>query len=225
MNVKDALSSKHVQIDKANATMVAAIATASFLAIFSLFASKALWSQSAYQNRVIVKKEKARDQLKKNVDTATQLTTRYQAFVSSTQNVLGGNPTGQGANDGDNAKIILDALPSKYDFPAVATSLENLLTQNGLKTNSITGTDDEVAQGGNKSSPDPQVVEMPFQVSVTGAYTTIQNLTNIFEHSIRPIHIKTIQFTGSDSILTMNVDAITYYQPEKNLDNTFEVVK
>ena len=219
-------STKRLQIDKANATMVVATAVSVFVVIFSLFASRALWSQSAYQSRVISKKEKARDQLKKNIDvTSSKLVTAYKSFVGSTQNVLGGNPGGQGDNDGDNAKIILDALPSKYDFPALATSLEKLLAQNGLKTTSITGTDDELNQQKQSDNPDPQAVTIPFEIAVTGSYANVQTLTSVFERSIRPFQISTLSFSGTDSDLNMAVKAQTYYQPEKSLTIRTEVVK
>ncbi len=140
---------KRLIINKANATMVIAIAVATFVTVFCLITAKALLSQRAYQARVITRKEKAKDQLKENIKSVEALDTSYKEFVSSPVNVLDGNPAGTGEKDGDNPRIVLDALPSKYDFPALATSLEKLLTDRNYKVDGITGTDEEIAQQSN----------------------------------------------------------------------------
>lgn len=218
------LSSKRVQISKANATMVGIMAAASFVVVFSLVASKALLSQQAYQSRVIKQKEKARDQLKANITAAESLVTAYKDFTGAPDNVLGGNPSGTGDRDGDNGKIILDALPSKYDFPAVATSLEKIITDRGYTVKTMTGTDQEVDQE-NKAESEPQPVDMPFTVTVEGSYASMKDLISAFDHSIRPIHIQTMNISGTASKLETEIHAKTYYQPAKNLNIKTEVVK
>jgi hypothetical protein len=221
-----AASTKHLQIDKANTTVVAFVGIAAFLTAFSLVASKALLNQRSYQARVITEKTKALKQLKENNASAKQLVTSYQGFVGEPINIIGGNPAGVGDRDGDNAKIVLDALPSKYDFPALATSMEKLLNSAAYKINSITGTDDEVAQSQQDTgATTPQPVEMPFEISVTGNFTAIQNLFNTLQQSIRPMHVLTIELSGSDNTLTANIKAKSYYQPEKTLGITTKVVK
>lgn len=219
------VSSKHLQIDKANASMVTAIAITTFLVVFSLVSVKALISQRNYQARVIDKKESARDQLKKNIEASDDLIVSYKAFVSSPSNILGGNPQGSGEKDGDNARIILDALPSKYDYPALATSVEKLITKNGLKIDSITGTDDQLNQQGKDSSSAPKPFDMPFEVSVTASPEKIKDIINIFDKSIRPFSFTSITITAQGGNLQLNIKAKTFYQPAKNLDLGSEVVK
>lgn len=219
-------STKRIQIDKSNAVIVGAVATAAFITIFSLIAVRALWSQSTYQRRVIHARETARDQIQENVKATDTLLTSYQSFVSSQQNVIGGNPTGQGEKDGDNARIVLDALPSKYDFPALTTSIEKLVKGQGLTIFELSGTDDEVNQAGSATNPQPQAIEMPFTVGVKGSYAGMQNLINVFEHSIRPFNVAKMTFKadqGTDLKLTLDVKS--YYQPEKSLQFKSEVVK
>lgn len=205
--------------------MVIAIAAASFLVVFMIVAGKSLLNQRAYQARVISKKEQARDQLKKNIDTANTLTTAYQAFVSTPTNVIGGNPSGKDDKDGDNAKIILDALPSTYDFPALATSIEKILTQNNLKIQTISGNDDQLTQQANTSSTTPIAIPMPFQAGVTGDYGSIQSLVSVIERSIRPIQIQTMTLQGSNTNLSFSFTAQTYYQPAVSIKAQTEVVK
>lgn len=219
-------SSKRLQIDRANATMIIFIAAAVFVLIFSIVAVKALWSQRGYQARVIKSKEEARDQLKKNIDTVGKLAQSYQQFVTAPENVLGGSSTGGGEKDGDNAKIVLDALPSKYDYPALTSSVEKILTDKGFKINSITGTDDEANQTNKDENQKPEKVEMPVSFSVTGSYRSIQDLVPVFELSIRPFLLKKITLSAQDKDkLDLKMDLSTYYQPKKNLQITTKEVK
>jgi hypothetical protein len=186
-------------------------------------ASHALWTQLSYQSKVITQKTKARETLQANLKARDQLARLYAAFDNASTNVLGGSASGTNQNDGDNAKIILDALPSKYDFPALATSLEKIMTSNGLDINSITGNDDEVAQTGS-SSTTPQPVPMPFEISFAGNADQTSALFATLQNSIRPIQVQTLTITGSDASITTSITAQTYYQPEKNLNIKSEVV-
>lgn len=219
------VSLKRVQINKANTTMVVATAIAAFLLTFSLIAGRALLNKRSYQAKVISAKEKAVNQLRDNITATNSLVNSYKAFVSTSSNVLGGNPAGTGDKDGDNAKIVLDALPSQYDFPALASSLEKLMTDNGFKINAIGGTDDEVAQQGKQSSATPETVEMPFEFSATTDINGSKNLFALMQRSIRPLKVKTVDISGSNSNLTVDITGISYYQPEKSLDIEMKVVK
>lgn len=219
-------STKRVLIDKANVTVVVAVSIAAFVTIFSLTATKALVSQRSYQARVIAAREKARDQLRANVKAADTLTSSYERFVTSSENAIGGNPSGTGERDGDNARIVLDALPSKYDFPALTTSLEKLVKSQNLSISTISGVDDESNQQKLASSATPTAVEMPFKIGVKGNYDNIQNLVGVLQRSIRPFAINQLQLkAGQSSELELTVDAKTYYQPEKSFEFKSEVVR
>jgi hypothetical protein len=219
------VSSKRALIDKNNTTIVAVTSVAVFVVVFAMVAAKTLASQATYQNHVISAKRAAVKQLKEDITAGNQLKTSYQAFVGTSQNVLGGSPHGSGAQDGDNAKIMLDALPSNYDFPALATTLETLLTNANVQITSIIGTDDELAQNSNQTSPSPEPVAMPFEVTVTGDYTAIQNLVSLFDRSVRPFQIQTLTISGDQSKLTLHITAQTFYQPAKSLKIGTTVVK
>lgn len=221
-----AVSKKKLAIDKANAQMVTIMAVASFLTVFSLMASHALISQERYQSRVISAKSKALDQLKANVNTVDQLVKSYQSFISTSNNVIGGSADGQGDNDGDNALIVLHALPSEYDFPALTSSLEKILSDRNFKIASISGTDDELTQQQNQSSSNPEPVTMPFNFSVSDAnYGSVQSLIDLLQRSIRPIQIDTMTLSGGQNSMQLSVSAHTYYQPEKDLKINKETIK
>lgn len=219
------ISSKRALIDKSNSTLVIITSVAAFVVVFSLVATKTLISQAAYQNRVIDAKRTAVNQLKADQKAVDSLKASYDAFNSTAKNIIGGDPNGNGPQDGPNYQIVLDALPSSYDFPALATSLEKIMTGQNVTIDGISGTDDEVAQSSNTASGSPQPVAMPFQISVTGSYQAIQSLVSEFEHSIRPFQIQTITLSGDQSNLNAQITAQTFYQPAKTFSIGSKVVK
>ncbi len=216
---------KRALIGKANSNMVAATTIAAFIFVFTLVAGKSLLSQMAYQNRVISTKKTALAQLKTDLNARDNLQASYNSFVAQNPNVLGGNAGGTDAQDGDNATLILDSLPSSYDFPALTTSLEKIINNQQLKILSITGTDLQATEGNKQTSPTPTAVAMPFQVNVNGPYQLIQNLNDVLLHSIRPFQVQTIELSGDESSMNATFTAQTYYQPGKTLNITNEVVK
>ncbi len=217
-------SVKRGLIEKSNSTIVAVTSGACFIIVFCIVAGSSLINQLVYQNRVITADNHALNQLKIDLRAAKSLETTYNAFVDTPSNIIGGNPNGAGPQDGSNVKIILDALPSAYDYPAMATSLENILTNQGVQIESISGTDESASQT-DQSSPNPTPQPMPFQVTVTGNYTSIQNVINAFEHSIRPFQIQTIGLSGDQDQLTLTIAAQTYWQPATNLNTSTEVIQ
>jgi type II secretory pathway pseudopilin PulG len=218
-------SLKKLAIDKANATLMIVLGAAAFVSVFCLVASKSLLTQRSYQSGVISKKKIALKQLNSDIDEANKLSNSYQVFESSPENVIGGDSSGQDDRDGDNARIVLDALPSKYDFPALATSLEKLLSNKQFRISSIAGTDDEVTQSAAPSSGTPQPVAMPFTVDITTTAASGATLLQLFERSIRPMQIQKLSITGQTDQLKITLNAKTYFQPEKKLDIKTETKK
>lgn len=220
------ITPKRLAISKANAQMVAVVAAASFIAAFSLVAAGTVWSQIRYQARVTTAKNQANQQLKKNIEAYSTLVSHYKDFDSATTNIIGGNANGTGDKDGKNSRIVLDALPSAYDFPGLTSSLEKILTQQGLKVSGITGTDDQINQQNNTSSPTPQPVNIPFTFSVSNtSYASVEQLVASLQQSIRPIQVDSLDVSGSANNMTVTVNAHTYYQPAKSLSITKKVVK
>jgi Tfp pilus assembly protein PilO len=220
------ISTKRLAISKANGQMLVAVSAAAFISVFCLMASNTVWGTVKYQAKVISVKQKANKQLKDNVAAFDGLRRSFAAFDSASNNVIGGLKNGNQDNDGSNSKIILDSLPSVYDFPALASSLEKIMGDRGLKVGSITGTDDQLAQQKNTSSPEPQPTPMPFTVNVTGAnYTSLQDFINALQKSIRPIAIDSLDISGGSSDMSATVTAHTYYEPGKSVNIKKQVVK
>ncbi len=217
-------SVKHFQIEKARSRTTVMVAISVAVTIFSLVSIKSLLSQGAYQRRVINAKHAADTQLKKNVTAAQSLLSNYnQVFEGASATNLIGGQNDKSANaappNGDNARIILDALPSKYDYPALITSVSKILNQDGISEAAISGQDQSDTQTG-AAAANPQPIAMQLTVSGKAAYANVQKLINDFERSIRPFDITNIELSGSESSMDFNLSVTTYYQPAKSLDYT-----
>lgn len=227
---KSKISSKHLQIDKANQFVLIVASISVVVIVFGLFIGKAMLTQRNHQARVIAEKEKALKQLEENVEAKEQIVSSYRTFMATETNIIKGStrPDQISERDGDNAKIVLDALPSKYDFPALTSSVEKLLEGEGYIIESITGSDDEVAQAAVEAQSNPEPIEIPFGFQVKDTdYEGAEKLFKLMELSIRPFQVKEIEISaqGEESTLDVRVDALTYYQPAKIISITTKVVK
>lgn len=211
-------STKHLQIDKDQSTILVVVAVSVVLTIFCLFAAKALISKGLYQRRVLTAQHKVVNQLKANLTAANTLFTQYSsAFANQDPNMLGGSLNGSGNLDGDNPRLTLDALPSTYDAPALATSLEKIITGRSMTINSITVTDSPTTYPDQpQATPQPNAVTFQFEAS--GNYQQAQQLLQDFERSIRPFDLNTLEIAGTDQTLKLTVGMTTYYQPAKSLN-------
>lgn len=216
---------KRTLISKANSTIVIASTMAAFMLVFTLVAGKSLFGQVAYQGRVIDAKKSALRQLEADLEARDSLQDAYRQFIADDPNVLAGDIKGVGDRDGDNAKLVLDALPSKYDFPALTTSLEKVIVGQNLTILGISGTDQEADQVNMQVSPNPEPIPMPFQVQVTGPYSSVQALIDVFLRSIRPFQIQTLELAGDENSMNATITAQTFFQPEKSLEITQKAVQ
>lgn len=227
--MKVRVSMKHLQVDKANQTMLIVIASASIISAFCLMSTKALLNQSSYQRRVLAAKHTAVKQLKSNISAVNTLVTQYNIFESANPNIIGGQggtKPGNGINDGDNARIVLDALPSQYDFPALISSVEKIVTNAHISTQGISGTDQ--GQATTPSATDKanlQPITLNFSLNTQSDYSGAQTLIKDLERSIRPIDITNIQLSGSAASMNLTVTANTYYQPAKSLTISQKEIK
>ena len=239
------VSTKRLQIDKANSTIVIAVSVAAFATAFSLVSAKSLLARQSYQNKVIAAQEKARDQLQSNIDAIDDLKVKYTEFVNRQENIIKGSSAGSGERDGDNARIVLDALPSKYDFPALASSLEKILEDRNYRIQTIGGTDNEANLNAGQSTDSAvpgsttpatdtaatqqtagSAVEMPFELGAEGSYQGMIDLLQVFRNSIRPLYVQMLTFTAGDGdAVQIDIQGKTYYQPERTLNITEEVVQ
>ncbi|PJE65026.1 hypothetical protein COU91_03810 [Candidatus Saccharibacteria bacterium CG10_big_fil_rev_8_21_14_0_10_47_8] len=230
-------SIKHLQIDKAKSTILVVVSVAAIITIFSLFVTKSMLTKANYQRRVIDEKHKVVKQLKDNVGATKTLISQYKIFAEQNPNILGGSAEAAGLDseaakailhalsgsvsdtgnlNGDNARITLDALPSKYDAPALASSIEKLLLERNVSIQSINVKDDQ-ASNPDKAQAVPVATPVSFSFEAGSDFKTSQLLIEDFERSIRPFDVITLELSGTDTSLRAKVDVSTYYQPAKSL--------
>src|SRR5205814_116303 len=77
------ISTKRLAITKANGQTVIFVAVAAFVTVFCLVATQALWTQNAYERKVVSAKEKANRQLKSNIAAVNTLMDSYKKFVDT----------------------------------------------------------------------------------------------------------------------------------------------
>lgn len=219
-------SVKHEIIDKANNKMLIAVAFATFTFVFSIFGSKSLISQSLYHGRVISGKEKALEQLKDNQKALDQLKQSYASFEAEPINLLGGDSNGQGAIDGKNTKLTLDALPSIYDYPGLSSSLEKILRDGAYDIGTLGGNEDATLSTKKKdASKDAQPIEIPYGFTVKSDTAGTQRLLQTLERSIRPMYVDALLVQTGDTVLQTRVSLHTYFAKTKTFQLGSEDVK
>jgi hypothetical protein len=223
---KPHLSSKHLKIKSANTIIIISVSVTVFIVMFSLVSARALLSQASYNQKIIGEKKDALDIAKKNRESVKDLEASYRSFATETVNVLGGDPEGTGALDGSNPKIVLDALPSEYDYPALSSSIEKILLENSYQIDRIGGSEDSGNSGGRISSTGigSSAVGIPYPLSIVSTAEGTKNLLDILERSIRPFYVESLEISGSDASMTAKINTRTFYQPSKSFTVTTKVV-
>lgn len=228
--IKVQLSKKTtVTLSDADVRNLTAFTLAVVVAVFCLLGSKTLLAKTIYQQKVISASNKANKQLDINLKNSSTLSTQYSSLFenSDPSNVLGGKSdtsTQAVPPNIDNARIALDALPSIYDYPATVASLTKILTDDGITTPNITGTDQTgTVSNAVSSSPEPVAIVMGF--TGTGSYRAVQKVLSDLERSIRPFDVTSVQLSGSETQLTINASLTTYFQPAKVLGITPKEIK
>ena len=213
------MQSKRIQLDKANQLIFGSLAFTSFIFIFALFATKDLISQGAYQNRIISQQIISKNNLDTDLTAISSLKSSYKAFVDQPQNLLGGNPAGSGNNDGNNSKIILDALSTSFDPNAWNLNLSNLNTLLGQgsgfitlsATSAATSSASTTAAGTSNPTATPVQLSGTFSTSLGGMQGTFNSLNK----SIIPIQVTGVIFNAATAgqSPTVTYTAQSYYQP------------
>lgn len=224
-----AISMKHAQLTKANKSVIAAVSVGVFILVSGLFMIRAITMRYSHHSKVIAAKSEALTVLDANIEAKNKIVNTYNAFTDSsvTENIIGGTVSDEGLRGGDNARLVLDALPSKYDFPALATSVENLITVGGgYAIESITGDDDEVNQAAQAAAASPQPIEIPIAVAVVDLdFAGGKKTLELFERSIRPFKAQKLTIAGQDNALEILVEYMTYYQPKKIFEIEEQVIQ
>lgn len=197
------VNDKRKLINKANSQIFLAVILSSVVVSAGLVSLKFLNDLRNYQSRVIAAQEETRDQLIANIESANEIS---EAFVEFDAGEI-------------SAEEVLSALPSKYDYPALATSIDKLAGFSDATLESFAGEDEEAEISSSvQVSAQPEPYEIQLSMSVTGSYKDIQNYLKVLERSIRPMKINDLSLSGSDSNMEADLSVSTYYQPKDQLE-------
>lgn len=226
----DKPTTKRGEISQAQSRIMLIVSVATIITVFCLASSKALLSQASYQRRLINARNASVKQLKANEVASKTLVDQYNnVFLNPTSvtNVIGGRndkSTTAVPPDGDNAKIVLNALPTTYDFAGLISSVAKILASDSITSPSITGTDDS-ATASNTPMSSPEPVEIKLIIAGQGRYDSVQTVIKDLERSTRPFDVKSLQLNGTNTAMSFTAQISTYYQPAKTLDTTTKKVQ
>lgn len=232
-------SIKHAIVERTNSFIVIMVSVSVFILVLSFFVSRSFISQATYQHRVTGKKVDALNTLKANRQAADSLKEKYTAFATNQINVLGGVKDDSGPLGGENPKIILDALPSEYDYPALSVSIEKILRDGSYIIETLggseatAGAESVVPAATSQSSttdaasgtPVVTPIEIPYPMTVGGNATQMKDLFTTLERSIRPMRVNSFTITKNSGNLSAAIDMTTYYLPATGLTITTETVQ
>jgi hypothetical protein len=218
----------HELINKAGSSTVVMVAISTVIVVFCLVSVKALLAQGAYQRRVVNAKHETVDKLKKNLASAKTLSDQYATFVSTSPNIIGGNgsvPNDATPPDGKNNRIVLDALPTDYDFPALISSLTKLLQLDSINNANVSGTDQSASLATGSASPATPITITQIPISGESSPAGVTKLLKDIERSVRPFDVTTLQLSFNGTSTTVGLTMNTYYQPAKKVTIGVKVVK
>ncbi len=213
-------SKENIKFDKSGSNLYLIIIICVVVTTFSLTSTKALIDQASYQRRVIGARQATVKQLRDNLQAAKSLSDQYSVFNGGTTNVIGGKNSSDPnvlPPDGDNARIVLNALPSNYDFPALISSMAKILADDQIGSPSVGG-NDQSAQIDTNPRDTTAPIAIPLTVNGTATYQAIRKLVNDLERSTRPYDIISLQLRGSNDNMAFALEMNTYFQPAKKLN-------
>lgn len=193
--------SKREQVKKASSTVFIVVAVSAAITMFSLVSMRFLWQQKSYNSRIIQAKTQARDDLSANIENIEKLSKQFGELNTS---------------ETTNSKTILHALPPTYDYAALASSVDAIAIMSGVRSNTNIGED--TSESALSFATVSKPVEIPLTLDVTGSYDAIRVYIENLERSIRPIHVQSVTYSGTNSEVQAIIQGNTYYQPARSLD-------
>ena len=196
---------KRRQIKKASKAMFVWVAFAAMLVSFAIVALQFFAQQWIFNNKVLAAKYKANDNLSKSLRATDDLKSNINALVADPDLALTRN-----SDTESNLQVILDALPTKADVAATATSIQQEIAQgSGVTLESVTPPTEP-------DSSDTSVTgaqQLQFSLVASGTYQQIQTFLKNLEKTIRPMNIVSLDVSGDDASLRATITLNTYYQP------------
>jgi len=228
MKPNDVALRKRTQISKANKVMFIWIAGASALVSFAIVTSFFLGQKLIFNEKVLFEKNKTVNVLNINNGAVEELATNIRALDADAALSLAK------ANEKDQAiQVILDALPSYANSPALGASLQIKLlagvpglTLESLQVTPVEGveslTTGAVEDAGATTASGNEIT---FRFSISGSEDTLRAALKNLERSIRTIDITSLIIESQGDIQLMTVAGRAFYEPAKNVVLYDKVVK
>ena len=167
------------------------------------YASYTIGKSLVHNQKVISKKEAAKADLDKSLSHAKTLTDQYAASPAE-------------------VAFLDDAMPSTMDFPAFANAVEVIAANNSISLRGVSTSSTDTVVTATAASGQQA---MPVTIEGSGNVGNLIKYMQTLESSARPIYIRGISLTGSNSALVMAIDATTYYQNPVQYQIKTETVK
>lgn len=221
---------KRTQIAKTNKMMLLWISASSVIIGAAIVVAFYLGQKLIYNERILAEKQKTITTLQNNVAVAPKLESAVRAL-----DVNAALATSKAKESDQAIQVILDALPSDANSPALGASLQNKLLA-GISGLTIETMQVDPVQGieslsNNRSSSDKagssdEVQEITFQFAVRGDQKALKQVLTKLERSIRTIDITSLRIESqSETNQLLAVRARAFYTPAVDIKLYNKVVK
>jgi len=230
MAPNDTALRKRTQISKANRVMFIWVAAASALVSFALITSFFLAQKLIFNEKVLSEKSNTVTTLNQNNKVVSDLETQVRVLDTNT------DLASIKANDSDQAiQVILDALPSEVNSPALGASLQTKLlagidglTLESLQVDPVQGVESltdgaDTVQDASATGAVDNIITFSF--SVSGKPEQLKQVLTNLERSIRTIYVTRLQVENQQDKQIMTVQGRAFYEPVKNVALKNKVVK
>lgn len=223
---------KRQKIESSNKTMFLWVSGMSVVIGFCAVIAWFLAQQIMFQGKVIGERNQTVRTLEANNEAVDEL--RKNVRVLETDKNLLATPKAE--PDEKALQIILDALPADANSLALGASLQKKITGEAKgvtveslevlpsSTEAVAGSDSEevYVDDGELQTAN----SMPFRlVASANDLTSLRNLLDRFERSIRVIDITQLELERSEDKFTLTVEAQAYYEPAVEVKMKKETVK
>ncbi len=211
---------KKQQIDKAHHNMFVVVAGAAFLTGFAIVAAVFMFNKILFNNRVLAEKNNTFSVLENNNKNLVSLAEEVRALQAND------DLRSVRIGDGDNLRVVLDALPAIGNSNALGASLKDkILAVPGvtIETISVTSTPDETdiplepESDQGLTDGESEITSSPiyFTFKLSGNVADLSQALKNVERSIRPIILDSVTLEVSSTDGQSNLVAVghSFYEP------------
>lgn len=171
--------------------------------VVALIVSRAIIKTISFNNRLINKKQEVEQTLDTNLATVESLKAGYQELET-----LGPRP-----------QVIVQALPTTLDIPAIVSKLEALINASGLSFTTFSLESSSEGTGDPAGVSEPTTVastgqnqEYIYTVGTQGAYQSVLKMIKNFEREISPTRLIELEIQGTQKTATATLRVKGFYQ-------------